>query len=86
MPRMKTLAPAQKVVGASLGGALGVIALTIVENIFPALEITKELQLAVMTVTAFVVGYYVPPGRNDEVVFEPEQSVDADGGTGAASG
>jgi len=77
MPRMKTLAPAQKVVGASLGGALGVIALTIVENIFPTLEITKDLHLAVMTITAFVVGYLVPPGRHDEVVIESEQPVDS---------
>lgn len=79
MPRMKTLAPAQKVVGASLGGALGVIALKVIQHIFPSFEIDLDLQLAVMTLTAFIVGYFVPPGRIDVVVLDNEQMIDGAG-------
>jgi hypothetical protein len=78
MVRMETPAPARKVIGSALAGALTTIAVYILNTYILATPLPGEVAAAVATVIAFAVGYLLPPAERDQIrVIAPTSS---DGG------
>ncbi|MFG5382660.1 hypothetical protein [Yoonia sp. R2-816] len=66
MPRMQSKIPARKVVASSIGTALGVLVIYILETMF-SLDIPTGVQGAIYTLTSFALGYITPPASIDQI-------------------
>ncbi len=66
--RMKTGKPARKVGAAALGAAIATISLWLIKSRWPDLAIHDGVEAAITTLATFALGYFVPPGADDQVV------------------
>lgn len=68
--KMKTSAPARKVYLGGLGGAIATILVFILNTYVLPIDrpLTPEISAAFATVVTFVVGYWVNPSSNDQIV------------------
>lgn len=66
MPKMKTGAPTQKVIVASVAAAATTIIITLLSRTFPDLNLA-QIQGEMVTIVTFFVGYMMPPSRADVV-------------------
>ena len=69
MTRMMTNVPARKVAASSVGSALSVLGVWALHE-FAGVEMPASVQSALVLCVTFLVGYYVPPARRDQVVAE----------------
>ena len=60
--------PARKVVGGGLAATLTTLLIWVVET-FSGIEIPQMVEGAILTVLVFLVGYFVPPSKNDQIVI-----------------
>lgn len=67
MVRMEHPAPARKVVGSALAGAVTTIVIYVLNTFILAVPLPGEVAAAVATVIAFAVGYLVPPSERDQI-------------------
>lgn len=76
MARMKHSAPTMKVWGATLGSALSVILIWLVEEglivVGAPRDIPEGVEVAIATVLTFVAGYFIPPSPHDQVVIDDQ--------------
>lgn len=78
MAKMKTNAPARKVVSGSLGAAVAGIVIYILNTHVLNEPLPIEVTGFVTTVVVFLVGYFVPPSANDSLEgYVPEQDLPA---------
>lgn len=64
MAKMKSGAPAQKVMASSIGAAIAAI----IVYFLPEVPAEGDLSVAITTVLTFVFGYFMPPSTSDTVV------------------
>ncbi len=69
MAKMATAIPARKVYAGTLGAAIGTI-LTYVLGLIIGDPVPEVVGGAIITVSTFVMGYYVPPAPVDQVVLD----------------
>lgn len=74
MVRMETPAPARKVIGSALAGALTTIAIYVLNTYILAIPLPGEVSAAVATVITFAVGYLLPPAERDQIRVSPPVS------------
>ena len=70
MAQMSTIAPARKVVSASLGGAVATVAIYFFDTYAAAEPLPVVVSTALTTIIVFAVGYYVPPSPNDTIIMD----------------
>jgi hypothetical protein len=63
MPNMSTGLPAQKVMGSTIGAALASLVISVFQDVLPA-----STEIPLVTIVTFLVGYFMPPSRNDTLV------------------
>lgn len=71
MVRMENSAPARKVLGSALAGALTTIAIYALNTYLLDTPLPGEVAAAVATVIAFGVGYMLPPSERDQIRIIP---------------
>lgn len=71
--RMKSKAPAQKVVAGSLGAALATLVVFALNlTVFKEDKLDAEVSGAITTVITFLFGYFVPPSERDQIDVEAD--------------
>lgn len=68
MNRMESKTPARKVTVATLGSAVVVIVVWLVNEFVPGVEIPTEIKNALVVLATFGFGYAVRPGASDRIV------------------
>lgn len=81
MARMITAMPARKVVGGSLAAAIATIVVWVVNSfVLKDNPLPPHVAGAILTVVTFVVGYYVPPASQDQIVQDVPDRTEKVGG------
>lgn len=76
MARMKTSTPARKVVAGSLAAAIATLVIWgINSTLMQANPLGANISGAITTTITFLVGYFVPPGFNDQIGLEDDAVV-----------
>lgn len=69
MTRQKNAAPTRKVIAATVGGALAVLLIYALESdLIFGKDLPEHVEVAISTIVVFVLGYWIPPSENDDIV------------------
>ena len=76
MPAMQTRLPARKVYGSTAAAALATLVLGLIRQM-TEIDLSPEIEGALMTLIVFAAGYLTPPAMIDPVVVAPAQPEEA---------
>ncbi|WP_299847780.1 hypothetical protein [uncultured Paracoccus sp.] len=72
MARMATPTPARKVYASTIGAAMAVIIIYLIETFVTKGTLPEGVAAAITVVVTFLCGYYTPPSPVDEIVPSPK--------------